>query len=87
MTAPPDFLTLDQVAARMALRPDTLRRKRAGLEADHGFPRPVSWCARPLRWDAAALDAWLNRQSNPAPAPAPVAAAFRPYLVAKAARA
>jgi predicted DNA-binding transcriptional regulator AlpA len=80
----PAFLTLDQVAERLALRPDTLRRKRAALEADLGFPPPVGWTTRPMLWRADQLDAWLDRQANPPPPPAPAPGAFRPYLVQKA---
>lgn len=36
-------------------------RNRATLEA-RGFPRPVDACG--MRWDRAAVDAWLDEQSR-----------------------
>lgn len=34
--------------------------RRADLESLHGFPRPVPWSRRPLKWRAADVEAWIS---------------------------
>lgn len=43
---------------------DALLRRRQALQAQ-GFPAPLPWSARPLKWSRAAVLAWAERQSMP----------------------
>lgn len=63
------LLTAHQVAMTLALDSAmSFHRRRRCLEAEHGFPAPVPGLG--LRWDPAAIDAWLGRQRGAAPAAA-----------------
>lgn len=66
------FITSDQVAqlTGFASAAEFLRH-RARLEQDHLFPLPMPTTARPLRWRADEVQAWVARQGLP-PAPPPV---------------
>jgi predicted DNA-binding transcriptional regulator AlpA len=55
------LLTAHQVAMALALDSAlSFHRRRRALEADHGFPEPVPGLG--LRWDPAAIEAWLARR-------------------------
>lgn len=58
------LLTRAQLAAKLELKEDQLRRSYKRLTAEHGFPAPIE-CFGPqlMRWDEAAIDAWLDAQS------------------------
>lgn len=81
----PDFIPTRDVAELLGVSPMTLLRKRAELEEDHGFPPPVAFAQRPLRWRADLVRGWLDRQGQPRGMAPERPGAFRPYLVAKAA--
>lgn len=83
----PAFIPTPAVADLLGVSPATLLRKRAELEDDLGFPPPVAFVQRPLRWRADLVRAWLDRQGQPTGLPPEPPGAFRPYLVAKAATA
>ena len=75
MTAAPCIIPLPAVAQLLGLTPDALRRRRRVLEADHGFPPPLNWSARPLRWRVDQVRAWLDRQGTTPPSPPPAPSA------------
>lgn len=74
----PAFLTSDQVAERLALSGGgkAFLRQRQRLETETLFPPPMPTQRKPLRWKAAEVDAWINRQgiaTQPdAPTPPPI---------------
>lgn len=65
MTAP--FLTTEQVANRLGLCSSAaFLARRAAMEADMLFPRPMPHCKRPLLWRADEVAAWVGRNGGPA---------------------
>lgn len=50
--------------------PAWFRTRRIGLEA-RGFPLPVDGCGH--RWDSAAIERWLDRQTQPSHSRPPAA--------------
>ena len=60
-TASADYWTYVEVAALFDLPVDSLRRKMATFEKA-GFPAPLPWSSRPLRWNPAAVRAWKERR-------------------------
>lgn len=81
----PDFIPARAVADLLGVSPEHLLRKREVWAEDHGFPPPVAFIQRPLRWRADLVRAWLERQGYPEPPNQPKPGAFRPYLIEKAA--
>jgi predicted DNA-binding transcriptional regulator AlpA len=61
MTAPL-VLTLDDLAAVLAMSPESFRRMRPALEAA-GFPRRLPHMG--ARWSRAAVEAWIARSGEP----------------------
>lgn len=72
----PMFITATQIAALLQLRDaNAFLAKRATLVADHQFPEPMAFSARPLLWRTDQVTAWVARQGLPrpdAPPPAPL---------------
>jgi predicted DNA-binding transcriptional regulator AlpA len=62
---PLDFITTDKVAHLLGMAPATFLDKRARLIRDHGFPQPMPFIQRPLRWRADRVLAWLEEQGLP----------------------
>lgn len=63
--AAPAFITAAGVAAQLGLDDaGAFLRRRARLEQDNLFPPPMPHCARPLRWKADEVAAWIDRQGN-----------------------
>lgn len=62
------FVTTSEVAQLLDLSDATFRGKRAGLIADHAFPRPMPHSLRPLRWRRDQVMGWIEDQGGP-PAP------------------
>lgn len=59
--AEPLFVTADVVARMLEFdRPSKFLKRRARLEADHGFPAPVPWIGAPLKWRRADVQAWID---------------------------
>lgn len=60
------YITADAIAGLMDL-PNTAAflSRRDALETDHGFPPPVPWARRPLKWQRAAVQKWLAVQGQP----------------------
>lgn len=59
------FITSAEVAAQLELpSANAFLARRADLE-DKGFPLPCSWSARPMRWRADLVAAWIALQGHP----------------------
>lgn len=59
------FLNSGEVAQLLDLpSANAFLARRAQLE-DLGFPLPCAWSARPLRWRAEQVRAWIDRQGLP----------------------
>jgi hypothetical protein len=59
------FMTSADVAGALDLpSANSFLAKRAELE-DIGFPLPCAWSARPLRWRADLVHAWIALQGQP----------------------
>ena len=71
-TASAEFIEAPDVAALLDLPSgEAFLAKRRGLERDHGFPKPMVWSLRPMKWRADRVRAWIQEQggasaSNPA---------------------
>ena len=61
----PDFLTTDQVAARLGITPGLFRVRRETLIENAAFPEPMPHCQRPMRWRADMVDQWILDQGRP----------------------
>ena len=59
MTAPL-FIDTCAVAELLGLPPSGFLARRAGLIADHGFPQPMPYARRPLRWRRDRVLAWVD---------------------------
>lgn len=57
------LLTMRQVGERLGHGYHWFRKRRFKLEREDGFPKPVRGVG--LRWDPAAIDAWLAAQREP----------------------
>lgn len=77
---PARALTLAETAAELGRSADWLQRRWQHLASKQGFPAPVLGAAPPLRWSAAQVYAWLDRDLPPKQRLA--AAAFRAALEA-----
>ena len=64
MTAP-NYINAAEVAARLGMAPAVLRKTRQTLEERHGFPQPLPWALRPLRWRSDQDERWLSQQGLP----------------------
>ncbi len=65
MSTLPMFITSAQVAQLLDLpSANAFLARRAELE-DQGFPLPVSWISRPLKWRADLVQTWIARQGHP----------------------
>lgn len=54
------FLTAGEIAGIMGLQSaESFLARRCKLEP-LGFPKPVSWCQRPMRWRATAVHEWIE---------------------------
>ena len=61
----PSFITSAQVAQLLDLpSANAFLARRADME-DLGFPLPVAWMARPMKWRADLVQAWIARQGMP----------------------
>jgi predicted DNA-binding transcriptional regulator AlpA len=82
------FISAAEVAAMMEFTgPAGFLTRRARLEAI-GFPPPVPFVTRPLKWRRAAVQAWLDgARFAPDTAPATPDAARKVVLLAEARRA
>lgn len=60
-----DFLTTDQVAARLGITPGLFRIRRETLIEVDAFPEPMPHCRRPMRWRADMVDQWIRDQGRP----------------------
>ena len=61
----PAFITSAQVAQLLDLpSASSFLARRDELE-DIGFPLPVAWSARPLKWRADLVQGWIARQGYP----------------------
>lgn len=59
------FITSADIAQALALpSANAFLARRADLEAK-GFPLPCSWSARPMRWRADQVHAWIALQGLP----------------------
>jgi hypothetical protein len=59
------FITSGEVAGLLELpSANAFLARRADLE-EKGFPLPCSWSARPMRWRAELVRAWINTQGQP----------------------
>lgn len=59
------FITSGEVAQLLELpSANAFLARRADLE-DAGFPTPCAWSARPMRWRAELVRAWIDRQGLP----------------------
>jgi hypothetical protein len=60
-----DFIPAAMVAQLLDLpNAEAFLYRREALE-DQGFPLPVSWSRRPLKWRTDQVAAWINRQGLP----------------------
>lgn len=87
---PPDFIDTGAVADLLGLPHAGFLARRAELIADLGFPQPMPYARRPMRWRRDMVLAWLQEQGLPRAAEAalpPRDAGFKPVLVAEARRA
>ena len=56
----PSYIDAAAVAGLMELDgAAAFQRRRAELEARHGFPPPVPWSRRPMKWRASDVEAWI----------------------------
>ena len=63
---PRDFITALDVAQMIGLTDAAaFLQKRHHLQADHAFPLPMPTSARPLRWRADQVEAWVEAQGTP----------------------
>jgi predicted DNA-binding transcriptional regulator AlpA len=71
---PAATMTTAEVADLLGIAPATLLAKREELADATGFPEPLPWSLRPLRWRRDRIEAWLGEQglSRAAPVPARV---------------
>ena len=58
------ILTVPELAKLMGVAPSTLRDRRLMWEAGAGFPPPLPLPGR-LRWDAEAIEIWLQTHRPP----------------------
>jgi hypothetical protein len=59
------FITSAEVAQLLELpSANAFLARRPALE-ELGFPLPCAWSARPLRWRAELVRAWIDRQGHP----------------------
>lgn len=63
--AQPIFITAEAVALRLGLTPQAFLSKRLELEDHHGFPLPLPWWKRPLKYRADLVDHWIAAQGGP----------------------
>ncbi len=87
---PPDFIDSATVADLLGLPSQGFLARRESLIADHGFPQPMPYARRPMRWRRDMVLAWLQEQGLPRAAEAalpPRDGGFKPVLVAEARRA
>lgn len=83
----PSFITSAQVAQLLDLPSrESFLAKRAALE-NNGFPLPCSWSARPMRWRAELVRAWINTQGLPRAVGQKPQLVTPDYLMARAATA
>jgi hypothetical protein len=83
----PLFIDTCAVADLLGLPPAGFLARRAGLIADHGFPQPMPYARRPLRWRRDRVLAWIEEQGLPLAAEAalpPRQGGFKPVLIAQA---
>jgi predicted DNA-binding transcriptional regulator AlpA len=60
------FWTADEVAEYLGFRcKETFLKGRDAMEALMGFPPPLPYLARPLRWRSDQIEAWLENQGTP----------------------
>lgn len=61
----PDFINSAQVAQLLDLpSANAFLARRDALE-EMGFPLPVAWSSRPLKWRADLVQGWILRQGYP----------------------
>lgn len=87
---PPDFIASATVADLLGLPHAGFLARRAELIADLGFPQPMPYARRPMRWRRDMVLAWLQEQGLPRAAEAalpPRDMGRKPVLVAEARRA
>ncbi|RWR32493.1 hypothetical protein D2T29_00405 [Sinirhodobacter populi] len=65
MTAAPNFIDANEVAARLGMAPAVLRKRRLQLEERYGFPQPLPWALRPLKWRADQVEYWVQQHGLP----------------------
>lgn len=61
----PIFISSETVARRLGLSPQVFLAKRRALEDSHGFPLPLPWWKRPLKYRADQVDLWIEAQGGP----------------------
>lgn len=61
----PIYIDAGQVAARLGISRALFLRQRDFLEQQHAFPLPMPTCRCPMKWRAAAVDAWIGQQGLP----------------------
>ena len=73
-----DFIQADDVAGMIGLDDGAaFLRRRARLERDEGFPKPLPTSLRPLIWHRCQVEGWLSAQTNPRPAGMPTMPTLR----------
>ena len=67
-----DYIQADEVAALIGLDDGAaFLRRRARLEREAQFPKPMPTSLRPLLWQRARIEGWLTAQDAPASTPPP----------------
>lgn len=83
----PAFITSSHVAQLLDLpSAASFLARRAELE-DQGFPLPVSWMSRPLKWRSDLVQGWIARQGYPRAVGQRPQLVTQDYLMARAATA
>lgn len=65
-----DFIQADGVAELIGLDDGAaFLRRRARLERETGFPKPLPTSLKPLIWHRKQVEGWLSAQTSPTPPP------------------
>lgn len=66
-----DFMEVGQVAFALGISAQLFRRRRADMERDQLFPRPMPYARHPMLWRRDQVLKWIADQGLPRPADPP----------------